>query len=256
MARFSRLTRGVGTALALVSVIAACSTAAQPSGKASGALTVLAAASLTESFNDAKPILERDGLSITYSFAGSQSLVTQLQQGAPADVIATADQSTMQKLVDAGLVDPPTVFARSSLAIVVAPGNPKGVKSLADLARSDLAVVLADPSVPAGKLAQQVLDKAGVKVVPKSLELDVKSTLTKVTSGEADAAIVYVTDVRAAGAKVAGVTIPDEQNAVASYPIAVVKATGNRTGAEAFVNSARHGPVQDALMGRGFGPPS
>jgi molybdate transport system substrate-binding protein len=130
------------------------------------------------------------------------------------------------------------------------------VKALADLARSDLAVVLADPSVPAGKLAQQVLDKAGVKVVPKSLELDVKSTLTKVTSGEADAAIVYVTDVRAAGAKVAGVTIPDEQNAVASYPIAVVKATGNRTGAEAFVNSARHGPVQDALMGRGFGPPS
>src|SRR3954470_9999912 len=182
------------------------------STKLTGPLTVFAAASLTEAFNDEKTALgsTKPDLSLTYSFAGSQALVQQVQQGAPADVFASADQKNMQKLVAAGLVDPPKVFAQNKLEIVVAPGNPKHVTGLPDLARSDLDVVLEDPSVPAGNYSQQALTAAGVTVHPKSLELDVKSTLAKVTSGEADAAIVYVSDVKSAGSKATGVAIPDD----------------------------------------------
>ncbi len=228
-----------------------------PSGAASkltGPLTVLAAASLTEAFNDTRKTLEtaNSGLAITYSFAGSQQLVSQIQNGAPADVVATADQASMSTLSTAGLVDPPTVFAHNKLEIAVAPGNPKGVKGLADLARPDLAVVLADPSVPAGKFAKQALTKASVTVTPKSLELDVKSVLQKVSTGEADAGIVYVTDVTAAGSKVTGVTIPDDQNVIATYPIAVVKASTHAAAARAFVDEIVSGDGQKALLARGF----
>ena len=217
MVRGSRLLVAVAAGL----VAAGCGssgagTAASPSAsptaasKLTGSLTVLAAASLTEAFNDTKASLEKEysGLNLTYSFAGSQALVTQVMNGAPADVIATADQTTMQKLVTASLVETPTVFARNKLEIVVAPGNPKAIKGLSDLAATGLTVVLADPSVPAGKFAAQALQKAGVTVTPKSLELDVKSVLQKVAMGEADAGIVYVTDVTAAGTTVAGVDNP------------------------------------------------
>jgi molybdate transport system substrate-binding protein len=220
----------------------------------SGNLTVFAAASLTEAFNDEKTALQgtAPGLTLTYSFAGSQALVTQIQQGAPADVFASADQKNMQKLVDAGLVDTPRVFARNKLEIVVAPGNPKKITGLADLARPGLIVVLEDPSVPAGAYSQQALQGAGVTVKPKSLELDVKSTLSKVTSGEADAAIVYVSDVQSAGTKATGVAIPDAQNVIATYPIAVVKAGKNHAAAAAFIDELVTGSGQKALQGRGF----
>jgi molybdate transport system substrate-binding protein len=256
-------------AVSLLGVVAAATVAAgcgsgatgsaspSPSGSASklsGPLTVLAAASLTEAFNDAKKTLEAKspGLAITYSFAGSQQLVSQVQNGAPADVVATADQASMSTLSTAGLVDPPTVFAHNRLEIAVAPDNPKGVKGLADLARPDLVVVLADPSVPAGKFARQALQKANVTVTPKSLELDVKSVLRKVAMGEADAGIVYVTDVTAAGSTVTGVLIPDDQNVIATYPIAVVKATRHPSGARAFVIEIVSGDGQKALRARGF----
>jgi molybdate transport system substrate-binding protein len=228
-----------------------------PSGSASkltGPLTVLAAASLTEAFTDARKTLEAKdpGLAITDSFAGSQQLVSQLQSGAPADVVATADQASMSTLASAGLVDTPTVFAHNKLEIVVAPGNPKGVRGLADLARPDLVVVLEDPSVPAGKFARQALQRAGITVNPRSLELDVKSELQKVVMGEADAGIVYVTDVTAAGSKVTGVPIPDDQNVIATYPIAVVKATTHPAAARAFVDEIVSGDGQKALRARGF----
>src|SRR5947209_8163912 len=116
-----------------------------------------------------------------------------MRAGAPADVVATADEESMAKLVSAGLVEPPRDFAKNKLQVVVARGDPRAINGLADLARSTLKVVLADPSVPAGKYARQVLDAAHVTVKPVSLELDVKSVLRKVAAGEADAGIVYVT---------------------------------------------------------------
>lgn len=217
-------------------------------------MTVFAAASLTEAFQDVQTTLkvQDPALSITYSFAGSGTLATQIQQGAPADVVATADTATMQKLVDAGLVDPPVPFAKNSLEMLVAPGNPKRITALADLSRPDLKLVLGDDTVPAGKYAAQALQAAGVTAHPVSKEVDVKAAVAKVTSGEADATIVYVTDVEAAGPKGQGVAIPDSQNVVADYPIAVVKATHDRTAAAAFVDAVVHGPGQDALRGRGF----
>jgi molybdate transport system substrate-binding protein len=208
--------------------------------------TVLAAASLTEAFTEVG--------GATFTFAGSSALVTQLQQGAPADVFASADEKNMQKLVDAGLVETPEVFAHNTLEIVTGPGNPKHVGGLADLARPDVLVVLADPSVPVGAYSQQALSKAGVTVKPRSLELDVKAALTKVTTGEADAAIVYASDVEAAGAKASGVGIPPAQNVDATYPIAVVKASVHRKAAEAFVRAIRSARGQAALQRHGFLP--
>ena len=222
----------------------------------SGAITVFAAASLTEAFNATKAKLATRApqITIAYSFAGSQALAQQIIQGAPADVFASADEKNMQKLVDAGLVETPHVFARNTLEIAVAPGNPKHLTGLADLARADVATVLEDPSVPAGAYSQQVLAKAGVTVKPKSLELDVKSALAKVTSGDADAAIVYVTDVRAAVGKVIAVVIPDNQNILATYPIAILKATKNHAIAAAFVQEVVSGRGHDALLAAGFYP--
>ncbi len=222
----------------------------------SGSLTVFAAASLTETFNDLKTQLVADhpNLDLTYNFAGSQTLVTQLQQGGPGDVFASADERNMQRAVDAGLVEQPRAFAGNKLEIAVAPGNPKNIGGLADLARPDLAVVLEDPSVPAGNYTRQALNKVGVSVKPKSLELDVKAALAKVASGEADATVVYVTDVKAASTKVAGVPIPDEANVIATYPIAVVKASGNIAAARAFVDEVVTGKGQQVLKDHGFLP--
>jgi molybdate transport system substrate-binding protein len=219
---------------------------------------VFAAASLTESFNDEQKTLksEQPSLDITYNFGGSGLLVTQIQQGAPADVIATADTASMQKLVDAGLVETPATFAKNKLQILVAAGNPKNIKGLNDLARDDITFVTEDDSVPAGKYAAQALLTADVTVNPVSKETDVKSAVAKVTSGEADATVVYVTDVTAAGSKGTGVTIPDNQNVVATYPIAVLKGAKHHDAAQAFVDAMVKGTGQDALHDRGFLPPT
>jgi molybdate transport system substrate-binding protein len=221
---------------------------------ATGQVVVSAAASLTKAFNAGLfgLVVAQPGLHVTYDFAGSNALATQILQGAPADVFASADQANMQRLVAAGLVDTPVLFARNQLEIAVAPGNPRHVLGLADLGRPDVSVVLEAPGVPAGDYARQALASAGVVVRPKSLETDVKSAITKVTAGEADAAVVYVTDVAAAGRSVDGVPVPDTQNVVATYPIAVVKATKNRAGAAAFVQSATSGAIQEALRAAGF----
>jgi molybdate transport system substrate-binding protein len=257
-----RAARALG-GIAVMAIAAGCGSSGSTSSSSSpsstpnplnGPLTVFAAASLTEAFNDTKTSLQKEypSLSITYSFAGSQSLVSQIENSAPADVIATADTKTMGTLTTAGLVEASKVFAHNKLEIVVAPGNPKGVKGLADLARTDLTVVLEDPSVPAGNFARQALTKAGITANPKSLELDVKSELQKVASGEADAGIVYVTDVTAAGTTVAGVPIPDDQNVIATYPIAVVKASTHLKAARAFVDEIVSGDGHKALLARGF----
>jgi molybdate transport system substrate-binding protein len=245
----------VAPALLVLAVLtAACGS---DSASATGNLSVSAAASLTGAFNDAKPKLSAasPGLNITYNFAGSNALVTQIQQGAPADVIASADQKNMQTLVDADLVEAPVTFAMNKLQIAVAAGNPKGITSVADLAKPGITVVLCAQGVPAGDYTRQVLTAQGITVTPKSLEADVKSALAKVTTGEADATVVYVTDVKAGGPKVAGVTIPDADQPDISYPIAVVKATKVHRAAQAFVDSAVSGDVQKSLEAAGFSAP-
>jgi molybdate transport system substrate-binding protein len=222
-----------------------------------GPLNVFAAASLTGAFNTAKATLANanPGLTLTYNFAGSNALVAQIHQGAPADVMASADTKNMQKLVDAGLVETPVTFVKNKLEIAVAAGNPKGITGLADLAKASVTVVLEAPGVPAGDYTRQVLAAKGITVAPKSLEADVKSAVAKVTSGEADATVVYVTDVASAGSEVAGVNIPNADQPSITYPIAVVKATKNHAAAQAFVDSAVSGDVQQALEAAGFLPP-
>ena len=205
----------------------------------SGTLTVFAASSLNAAFTTIGADFEKrhPGTMVRFSFAGSSSLAAQIQQGALGDVFASADQPNMQKLIQAGLTgESPIVFARNDLEIVVGKGNPKHITSLADLARSGLVVVLCAPAVPCGHYAAQTLQKAGVRVTPASQEADVKSVLSKVALGEADAGIVYITDVKAAGDAVEGVAIPAVLNVVAEYPIVILKDSQNRALARAFVS--------------------
>ena len=225
-----------------------------------GDLTVLAAASLTDSFKEIGTTFEtaNPGSKVTFSFAASSSLVTQINQGAPADVFASADTANMDKLTaatGAGVSAAPITFATNKLQIIVGKGNPKGIAGVADLAKSGLIYVTAAPEVPIGAYAKQVLDKAKVTVTPKSLEADVKSVVNKVTLGEADAGIVYATDVKAAGDKAAGVVIPDDLNVVATYPIAVTKATKNSAAATAFVSFVAGTQGQTILAKYGFTKP-
>jgi molybdate transport system substrate-binding protein len=190
--------------------------------------------------------------SLRFISAGTQMLTAQLQQGAQADVFASADTTHIATLHDAGLLSgPPVTFAHNKLEIAVARGNPKHVQTLADLSRAGLVVVLADPSVPAGKYAQQALAKAHVEVHPASFELQVTSVMSKIALGEADAGIVYVSDVTT-NAKVSGVTIPDEQNVIADYPIAILKSASNTTAARTFVDLVLSPDGQAILKAAGF----
>ena len=220
-------------------------------------IKVFAAASLTAAFTALGQSFEssQKGVRVRFNFAGSSTLVRQIQQGASADVFASADAVNMRKLVDAGAVEAPAVFARNKLAIAVQKGNPKGIRRLDDLAGKDVKVVLAAEEVPAGKYARQVLDRAGVTVQPVSLEDNVKAVVTKVSLGEADAGIVYVTDVTSGGGKVEGVDIPKDQNVVATYPIATVKASKVKDPAQAFVDLVRSAEGQQVLNRYGFLPP-
>jgi molybdate transport system substrate-binding protein len=225
------------------------------SGQTPAEIKVFAAASLTAAFTELgqQDSSANGGTKVTFNFAGSQALATQVQQGAPADVFASADIPNMDKVKD--LVGTPQNFASNLLQIMVEKGNPKGVKTLDDLANPDLKVVLAAPDVPAGRYAKQILDQAGVSVQPVSQEDNVKAVVTKVSLGEADAGIVYVTDVTAGGDKVEGVDIPREQNVVATYPIATVKASKAQDKAQAFMDLVLSDQGQQVLKKYGFLPP-
>jgi molybdate transport system substrate-binding protein len=226
-----------------------------PGGESPTGIKVFAAASLTAAFNQLgeRYTAANGGTKVSFNFAGSQALATQIRQGAPADVFASADVPNMDKARD--LVDPPQNFASNRLRIVVEKGNPRGVKSLDDLAGKDLKVVLAAPQVPAGRYAEQILDRAGVSVQPVSLEDNVKAVVTKVSLGEADAGVVYATDVTAGGDKIEGVDIPKDQNVTATYPIATVKASRHQQQAQAFVDLVRSPDGQRVLESFGFLPP-
>jgi molybdate transport system substrate-binding protein len=221
---------------AVVILTAGCGGVA--TGSRGGSVTVFAAASLTDAFTDMHQAHTK------FSFAGSQELVTQIQNGAPADVIATADTTTIGQVADQ-LQSPAQTFARNTLVIVTAPANPQHLTTLADLAKPGVQVVLADPSVPAGKYAAQALHDAHVTVHPKSQELDVRSVLTKVEAGEADAGIVYVTDAKSAGSKVSSTPVPDSP--VATYRIGALDADG-----KTFVDYVLSQSGQDVLQRYGF----
>jgi molybdate transport system substrate-binding protein len=219
----------------------------------SGSITVFAAASLQPPFNQiATQLKDQQNLSVTFNYLGSQTLASQLTQGAQADVFASADTTQMKVTQNAGVIaGTPRVFAHNRLEIAVAPRNPKAIHRLADLARQGLVVILADPSVPAGRYAQQALAKAHVTVKAASFEQQVTGVLSKVALGEADAGIVYASDI-VTNHRVDGVAIPDDQNVIADYPIAAISNTRNPTGANSFIAFVLSPAGQSALKAAGF----
>ena len=220
-----------------------------------GTVNVFAAASLTKTFTELgdRLMAEHPDLDVQFVFAGSSDLVAQLQAGAPGDVFASADERNMTKATDANLVvGKPTPFVTNHLTIVVAPGNPHGVASLADLANPDLKVVVCAPQVPCGGATQQVAELAGVTLTPVSEENSVSSVLTKVTAGEADAGLVYRTDAKGAGDKVSAVDFPEADQVTNVYPIALLAGAQNPEAAQAFIDLVLSSEGQQVMREAGF----
>jgi molybdate transport system substrate-binding protein len=237
---------------------AAASEGATEGAATRGDLTVFAAASLTESFTEIGDafMAVNPNAKVTFNFASSSDLLTQIDEGAPADVYASADQANMTKLTDAGNnAGEPQVFAANSLQIIVSAGNPKAITGLADLANPDIIFVTCAPEVPIGQYSQQVLANAGVTVTPASLEENVKGIVNKVTLGEADAGIVYKTDVIAAADKAEGVDIPADINVTAEYPIVATKEAPNAEAAPAWIDFVLGTQGQKILASYGFEAP-
>jgi molybdate transport system substrate-binding protein len=248
--------RAAAIAAAVVIVSVAQPAAAKP--RVSGEVTVFAAASLTESFTAIKKDFEKKypDVTVKLNFDSSSNLAAQIQQGAPAAVFASADEANLQKTIDSGDVVPtPVVFARNRLVIAVEEANPTKIKRLADLDREGLIVTLCADQVPCGKYAAEAFAKAGVDVSPASKEENAKAALSKVSLGEADAAIVYVTDVEAARDSVSAVRIPDRHNVIATYPAGVVKDNSNRVAAKAWVQFLDSTKARATFEKLGFLPP-
>jgi molybdate transport system substrate-binding protein len=247
--------------LGLTGCAAATVPAASPSGSAgqlSGTVTVFAAASLKATFTDLAAQFEakHPGTKVMLSFAGSSDLVTQITQGAPADVFASADTRNMAKLADAKLIDSTAKnFATNVLEIAVPPSNPASISAFADLAKPGMRVVLCASQVPCGAAADTVEKAAGVTLSPVSEESSVTDVLGKVTSGEADAGLVYVTDIKSAGDKVKGIAFPESGGAVNTYPIAALTPGRNKDLAQAFIALVTGAEGRKTLGEAGFGTP-
>jgi molybdate transport system substrate-binding protein len=245
----------------LAALIAAMLTGCGPSStpqSPAGKIMVFAAASLKapfteigEAFSEANP-----GAAVEFSFAGSSNLSTQLIQGDHADVFASADSANMAKVAKAQLLSSqPVEFAANALTIAVSPGNPKRIKSFGDLEKEDVSVVVCAPQVPCGSATQKLEEATGVELLPVSEESSVTDVLNKVTTGQADAGLVYVSDVIGAGDKVVGVAIPESLDFVNRYPIATLKQSQHPELAQKFVELVT-GPVgQQALVKAGFRRP-
>lgn len=240
---------------------AAPSVTTSPSADAdtlSGELTIFAAASLTAAFDELAAEFEAqhpgvDVLPISYD--GSSVLATQLIEGAEADVFASADEKNLAKVTDAGLAGSGEPFATNVLQIAVAPDDPKGIRTLADLAEPGLTVVVCAAEVPCGSASRTLLDAAHVALTPASEEQNVTAVLSKVKSGEADAGLVYATDVKAAGDAVTGIEIDGADAATNVYPIAALTASRNPDAAQAFVEFVLSDAGQKVLEDLGFGAP-
>ena len=228
-------------------------------GTLNGTITVFAAASLTSTFTELADRFEAEnpGTSVELNFAGSSDLVTQITEGAPADVFASADGKNMTRLTATGLIDPDATvdFATNVLQIAVPPTNPAGIATFADLAGPGVRTVVCAPQVPCGAATETVEEATGVTLTPVSEESSVTDVLGKVTSGEADAGLVYVTDVINAGDAVQGIAFPESGEAVNTYPIAIVKDSATADVAQAYVDFVS-GPVgRSVLEAAGFGTP-
>ncbi|MFD4626422.1 molybdate ABC transporter substrate-binding protein [Streptomyces sp. NPDC058475] len=271
MTRYARRTRRTlqvaGAGAAALLALSACSSgsdssskpdssaSAKDTSKLSGTVTVFAAASLKESFTTLGKEFEKahPGTKVTFSFGGSDTLAASITGGAPADVFAAASPKTMAIVTDKkDAVGTPSTFVRNQLEIATLPGNPDKVASLKDLTKSRLKVVLCDKTVPCGAAAQKALDAGSLKLTPVSYEQDVKSALTKVELKEADAAVVYKTDVKAAGDKVEGVEFPESAKAINDYPIALLKDAPNAAAAKAFIELVQSAEGQKVLTAAGF----
>ncbi|MEU8980271.1 molybdate ABC transporter substrate-binding protein [Streptomyces sp. NPDC048309] len=271
MTRYARRTRRTlqvaGAGAAALLALSACSSgsdssskpdssaSAKDTSKLSGTVTVFAAASLKESFTTLGKEFEKahPGTKVTFSFGGSDTLAASITGGAPADVFAAASPKTMAIVTDKNdAVGTPSTFVRNQLEIATLPGNPDKVASLKDLTKSGLKVVLCDKTVPCGAAAQKALDAGSLKLTPVSYEQDVKSALTKVELKEADAAVVYKTDVKAAGDKVEGVEFPESAKAINDYPIALLKDAPNAAAAKAFIELVQSAEGQKVLTAAGF----
>jgi len=238
-------------------LVSACSSTERPAAS-NGKIMVFAAASLKQTFTDIGEQFktENPGASVEFSFAGSSDLVTQLTQGAQADVFASADTKNMDKAAQAGLLaGDPVNFASNTLTIAVAPGNPKKIASFKDLTQQGLNVVVCAPQVPCGSATQKVEQATGVKLNPVSEESSVTDVLNKVETGQADAGLVYVTDAKGAGDKVAAVEFPEAAGAVNTYPIAVLKESKTPELARRFVDLVTGEAGQKVLNAEGFAKP-
>ncbi|MFD6490910.1 molybdate ABC transporter substrate-binding protein [Streptomyces sp. NPDC059944] len=270
--RTTRSLQVAGVSAAALLALSACSSSedssdasstpkssASSSPKLTGTVTVFAAASLKESFTSLGKEFEQahPGTKVTFNFGGSDTLAASITSGAPADVFAAASPKTMAIVTDKkDAATTPATFVRNQLEIATLPGNPDKVASLKDLTKSGLKVVLCDKTVPCGAAAQKALDASHLKLTPVSYEQDVKSALTKVELKEADAAVVYKTDVKAAGDKVEGVEFPESADAINDYPIALLKDAHNAEAAKAFIALVQSPEGQKVLTAAGFLKPA
>jgi molybdate transport system substrate-binding protein len=259
-----RLITGTLSAVAAIGLLAAgCGSTGNDSGGSSGGgeqttLTVFAAASLTEAFGTLGKTFEarHKGTKVRFSFGGSDTLAQQINNGAPADVFAAASPTTMKMVTDAKNADgTPRTFVRNRLEIAVPKDNPAAISGLKDLANKKNKVVLCAPSVPCGAAATKALDAAGLKVTPVSQEKDVKAALTKVSLGEADASLVYRTDVKSAKGKVKGIDFPEAQKAINAYPIVTLAKAPQPKLASEFESLVQSPTGQKVLTQAGFDKP-
>ena len=268
MNRRTRLT-AAALALGLAGLTAACSSStptaattqassSSSSPAISGTVTVFAASSLQKTFTALAATFQQEhpGVTVKFSFGGSDTLAAQITQGAPADVFAAANTATMQTVQTAGdTTGTPTVFVKNTLEIAVAPGDPKGIKTLADLAKSGIKVALCAKTVPCGSAAVKALAAAKVSLTPVTYETEVTSALAKVELGEVDAALVYHSDILGADGKVDGVVFSTASDAVNSYPIDVLKDAPNPSAAAAFEAFILSSSSEQVLLAAGFQAP-
>jgi molybdate transport system substrate-binding protein len=247
---------GAGCSSSGSSSTSAASSSASASAS-TGTITVFAAASLTGTFTQLGKQFEaaHPGDTVKFSFGPSSGLATQITSGAPADVFASAAPANMDQVVSAGDAADPQDFAKNIMEVAVPPNNPAKVTSVNDLAKKSVKVALCQPQVPCGVVAAEVFKNVGITVKPVTLQTDVKSVLTQVELGNVDAGMVYVTDAKAAGTKVKGITIPANENASTLYPIAAISSSKHKSEAQAFVAYVLSPAGQNVLAAAGFEKP-